>query len=707
MGERSHEVRPSTHTRGMRAMARPVAQLRVQPGKAMVVQRFSDRARRGPVGDPAALVSSTLATPSHPLDAKTRQFAESRLGFDFSRVRVHADLVSAGTAQALNAQAFTVGDHIVFAAGKYAPASRPGMRLLAHELAHVVQQNTGAVSARPGALVSDPTDHHERAAEATADRVMSAPALTRPRSPLRTLGGRLGPPVAQRFLAGEGGHQGIEEPALGEAGFSEKEQHQGYFGNWLRDFSQKLNTESDDSGPWPEIIKVLATGEFGRAPTDEELGRYLPSEHVDRPDAGESAESPDIDDKTRAKRREKLSSSQKAWFDEEQSDGFKKQNALNAGLSGLPDYIERAKEHAKRMIGQAAALGRNEKGLMALGNGLHAVEDYFAHSNFVEVALAQLVDDRVVAKDNPAAAALHRYPGVDPTKVAAGPAGFPGIVTGTSAKGPNDDVGMGEVIKTEFSNGEFRRLFLRGATIRWGWQAPKEGGRRAGGWIGEKIGAGFGAIGGAIKGLFTGAGHGAAEAWRGARHWWQKPFAAIGGLVSGGLSGAAEGGSRGLVAGKEIGGRVGSTVGAFIGRAASLAVAPTVAVAMFGIITALSTLGGVPLSLLAKHKITKGTRESITQKDAKGVPVPGPTHSQIAKDDPDQPLHRAAARLAFVADRGIGQAMIRVWAGDETVEAAQRLIDLYMAHPLFHQPHGQQWWRQELADIVKPKAKSR
>ncbi len=61
-------------------------------------------------------------------------------GADFSRVRVHTDDRAAASARAVDAHAYTVGSHIVFDRGRYAPATPAGQRLLAHELAHVVQQ---------------------------------------------------------------------------------------------------------------------------------------------------------------------------------------------------------------------------------------------------------------------------------------------------------------------------------------------------------------------------------------------------------------------------------------------------------------------------------------------------------------------------------------------------------------------------------------
>ncbi len=62
---------------------------------------------------------------------------------DFSRVRVHTDNKAADSARAVNALAYTVGSDIVFASGQYAPLTTGGQRLLAHELAHVIQQSAG------------------------------------------------------------------------------------------------------------------------------------------------------------------------------------------------------------------------------------------------------------------------------------------------------------------------------------------------------------------------------------------------------------------------------------------------------------------------------------------------------------------------------------------------------------------------------------
>lgn len=90
------------------------------------------------------IVRDVLASPGRPLDAATRAFMEPRFGHDFSRVRIHTDQTAVQSAEAVAAHAYTVGTDVVFGAGRYLPESSEGQRLLAHELAHVVQQQEGA-----------------------------------------------------------------------------------------------------------------------------------------------------------------------------------------------------------------------------------------------------------------------------------------------------------------------------------------------------------------------------------------------------------------------------------------------------------------------------------------------------------------------------------------------------------------------------------
>ena len=89
-------------------------------------------------------VYKVLRSPGQSLNPEIRAFMEPRFGYDFSRVRVHSDAAAEQSARSVNASAYTVGHNIVFGAGSFAPATGEGRRLIAHELAHVVQQTSAS-----------------------------------------------------------------------------------------------------------------------------------------------------------------------------------------------------------------------------------------------------------------------------------------------------------------------------------------------------------------------------------------------------------------------------------------------------------------------------------------------------------------------------------------------------------------------------------
>lgn len=144
-----------------------------------------------PAGDEAARVVQTRMTApteqvvpddvipassmGEPLDEKTRETLEPHFDRDLSGVRVHTDAPAAQAAHQLGADAFTTGSDIYFAEGRYAPDTREGRHLLAHEVAHTVQQGDGqaperaALSPSGSVVVGATDDRLEREADAAAD----------------------------------------------------------------------------------------------------------------------------------------------------------------------------------------------------------------------------------------------------------------------------------------------------------------------------------------------------------------------------------------------------------------------------------------------------------------------------------------------------------------------------------------------------------
>jgi hypothetical protein len=122
----------------------------------------------------AALTDTVVPGTGHTLEPGLRGAMEEGFGHDFGSVRVHSDARAARAARDMGALAYTLGSHVVFGPGEYAPGTPGGRRLLAHELAHVVQQGDRAPTealraardgARPEAL--------EREADLAADTVLA------------------------------------------------------------------------------------------------------------------------------------------------------------------------------------------------------------------------------------------------------------------------------------------------------------------------------------------------------------------------------------------------------------------------------------------------------------------------------------------------------------------------------------------------------
>ncbi len=116
-------------------------------------------------------------SPGQPLGSDIRAFMEPRFGYDFSKVRIHADRDAGVRSARLGARAFTLGNHISFGANEFVPHTRAGRTLIAHELAHVVQNS----SVDPSVSALEPTSGR---AEAEAHRAGYLAATGLPTGPM-------------------------------------------------------------------------------------------------------------------------------------------------------------------------------------------------------------------------------------------------------------------------------------------------------------------------------------------------------------------------------------------------------------------------------------------------------------------------------------------------------------------------------------------
>lgn len=343
--------------------------------------------------------------PSVQMPEEVQAKMENSFGQDFSDVNIHKD---SPKAESLNALAYTQGNNVHFAPGEFQPQTKSGQELIGHELTHVVQQRSGKVNNSDingkDMVNSDPALEQEadimgkNASEGKVNQHNYTPSNTpSDNNPI------------QRFEAP--GHEAAERKALTEGNkFSNDEASMVYFGNWMRDMNQALvpalgQTMGNDTVF--SLIKVLAIKKFGREVNPEQFGYYIPSEHIDNP-GGQIADldyyksAPKIADsiaKDGAKDRFNTQDfkPRDPALDTPQESTEPTAKILGAPIfsvdqKGVLAYIRRTNIHVENRLTLATERGRNADGMMHFGAALHSIEDLFAHSNYVEIALNKVLE---------------------------------------------------------------------------------------------------------------------------------------------------------------------------------------------------------------------------------------------------------------------------------------------------------------------------
>jgi hypothetical protein len=214
------------------------------------------------------IVHEVLGSTGQPLDTATRALMESRFGHDFRRVRIHSDSRSADSARAVNACAYTVDKDIVFGAGNYAPKTITGQQLLAHELAHVVQQSRGGSASPP----PFPSTALEVAADAASASLVRGESVQ--------VDGTSAPGLARQPLSL---NQSLNPSAMSD---SELAQEIALIQQWLRenpasngdngDRATLTNAlaalEQETAGRHPEIAPIQQSGPGSAAPASVAAG---------------------------------------------------------------------------------------------------------------------------------------------------------------------------------------------------------------------------------------------------------------------------------------------------------------------------------------------------------------------------------------------------------------------------------------------------
>lgn len=279
-----------------------IADQAMAPAGPAAIRRVTSAAGAPAAAAPAS-VEEVVSNPGRPLEPALRQDMEQRFGHDFSQVRVHAGPAAERSAADVSAQAYTVAPHVVFGAGRYRPQTIAGRRLIAHELAHVLQQTRAATG------------------------------------------------VVQRFADVD--HHVIEEAALAKL-FTKEQLEAIERGNTQRDYSQLS----------PFVNALL----LGQATA---FGGYARHEHFDN----------FVFDRARDR-----------WVSHAEFDRLWDDNAgrwIKRRVPAAPATAKPRTTPPQYIEAELLAAVREDMpdagAFEHLGNAFHTIEDFFAHSNFIEL----------------------------------------------------------------------------------------------------------------------------------------------------------------------------------------------------------------------------------------------------------------------------------------------------------------------------------
>lgn len=144
----------------------------IVPGTPLHIQRYARQAAENTFTAPPS-VDRVLSSPGRPLESSLRNDMEKHFDRDFSQVRIHSGIAAEQSAREVNANAYTAGNNIVFGAGQFAPETHGGRRLIAHEMTHVVQQQSTGNVLQGKLKVGPVDDKYEREADQIADSLMN------------------------------------------------------------------------------------------------------------------------------------------------------------------------------------------------------------------------------------------------------------------------------------------------------------------------------------------------------------------------------------------------------------------------------------------------------------------------------------------------------------------------------------------------------
>lgn len=340
----------------------------------------------------------------------TRAKMENTIGADFSNVRVHTGREASDMSNDIHAQAFTNGSDVYFNEGKYSPESTEGQHLLAHELTHTVQQ--GGASVKKGGGQGFNRMQQITASPKHISRFAQGSTSVKKENGKEIIDGS--------------GHALMTEHALQGMGLNADQARKGRMGNWERDFSQLFTPGTVallKAENIPPLLNIVAIKEFGRGIDLQEFGTYDPVEHIDNPTdlrgsdvfaQGTNLTEPTNPDFGSTTYLEMIAGEKNVGYANEDKRyantptkgkimNPKDAAAFQVDETGVPRYMNTSKTWLTAKLHQAAKLGRGNKmekgtkkglGPREFSSGIHTMQDYYAHSNFCEIALNILIKNK-------------------------------------------------------------------------------------------------------------------------------------------------------------------------------------------------------------------------------------------------------------------------------------------------------------------------
>ncbi len=418
---------------------------KLSPGKRTLTSslRFGPSAgeqRTGVEGDLDTALASEKG--GQALPSSVASDAQQTYGTDFSGVRVHTDDKAGQMASSLGYRAFSYGSDVFFGSGGYRPEEPGGRFVLMHELAHVAQTGGERAGGVQGKLaVGSSSESAEVDADRGAAAALNGRSYSVQRSALKVRGfAATGPGITHE-------NQTMTAAQDGDL-FSERDAQMIYSGNWMRDMNQMLLPKVQAAGPQVyEILNILHTVHFGfpiggsaegvkngsfraSAGNAQEFGTYDPLEHIDNPGGQTAADvsnqngsSPDsasnmapaaggstaygsTDPRYRAEYQRMLDAAGGAAnaFEHNNDPANRDDVAHRVDQSGVPVYINASGTQMKARLASGVRLAHRpastaeerrlnrDRALRYAGEALHIMQDYYAHSNFCEIAVNLLLD---------------------------------------------------------------------------------------------------------------------------------------------------------------------------------------------------------------------------------------------------------------------------------------------------------------------------